>query len=172
MKKAVFFIFIFLLIFSSSAMAMLRILEPEASLELQEIAKVHLAETRRIDLSSITVEDTWLREFSALGIDVYTINTNFNGERASVAVQVDTKAILTAEEVETLAGQDLAAMPAEGQIRTTMETDTEVPLTEPAPVEAPPATNAENLYTMIFLGVLSVFAGLLIFWISKGKKSA
>jgi len=117
MKKT--FIIVIVLLFSlfSSAYAMLRVLEPELSLNLQAIAREHVATTQNADAEAIVIEGTWLREFWNIGVDVYKVEIMVNESKITVPVSVYEKRVLSVEELSLLEANDLAAAPAEPQIR-------------------------------------------------------
>lgn len=59
LRKAVIFavVCLLLLLTAGPALAMLKVLEPELSNELREIAREHLAQTEGITADTITIED-------------------------------------------------------------------------------------------------------------------
>ncbi|MBT9173272.1 MAG: hypothetical protein DDT21_01666 [Syntrophomonadaceae bacterium] len=142
---------IFLLFLAAPGMAMLRVLEPELSGELQAIAREHLAVTQKADIEAIIVESAWLREFWNIKVDVYMVEAVVNKGLASerkveVPVRVDQKLVLSPAELSALEEEDRKLAPAEPQMRIlTAEQQPEV-IVAPAQDASLPAADYTGYY--------------------------
>ncbi|MBT9167063.1 MAG: hypothetical protein DDT19_00387 [Syntrophomonadaceae bacterium] len=132
-----------LLIMAAPAMAIiLKVLDPEISEELRIIAVNHLVETHTTDVTAITIEDGWLREFWNVKVEVYMVEAIIDRGLASeqkiqVPVRVDQKTVLTVDELKALEEEDNKLAPTDPQAR--------ILTTENAPLEkAVPATDTDS----------------------------
>jgi len=174
LKKLALFITVFsmLVLIASPASAMLRILEPETSQELQVIAQEHLANSMNIDASAITINETWLRELFSLKVDVYMVIAVIDQglpteQRVEVPVRVDTKAVLSESELAQLIEEDKAMTPDEPIMRAmSLEVDTEevtdaVQEAVPISAEINQVETVSTNNTIFFVGAAILLIGVL-----------
>lgn len=154
-----------LLIMATPTMAVLKLLDPEISEELRVIAVSHLAETHNTNAAAITVEDGWLREFWNVKVEVYMVEAVIDKGLASeqkiqVPVRVDQKAVLTADELKALEGEDNRLAPSDPQARimsaptTPAENSGAAPATDTA--AAPVTPNNTAYYGMALVLVVLI----------------
>lgn len=111
-----------LLLMTMPAMAILKVLDPAVSEELRTIAVNHLAKTQNIAPEAITIDNSWVREFWNLKVDVYlieaVIDQGMAGEqKIQVPVRVDQKAVLTPADFQALEEEDNRIAASEPQAR-------------------------------------------------------
>ena len=139
LKKLTLFavLFAMFVLIANPVSAMLKVLDQEISDELRALAKEHIASSQNIDAGSITIEDSWLREFFNLKVEVYMINAVIDQglsteQKQPIYVRVDTKAILNESELALLTEEDNAQAPDEPVMR--IMTAVEQPVEEAQPV--------------------------------------
>ena len=143
MKKVIALTMIMVIALALPAMAALKVLSEELSAELELIAKEHYAAENKVPVESLKVTEGWVRELFSLKQEVYVV---VFGEDKSVYVDVATKKVLSAKEMEDLIAQDLAKAPSEPIMRTmSLAVDT----TE---VEVEDTANTTRSYTAYYVG--------------------
>lgn len=115
---------ILLLTMAGPAVAVLKVLEPELSEELREIAKAYLVQEENISGDAITIEDGWVREYRNVGVDVYmvaaVVDKGLATERkVQLPVRVDQKVVLSDADLAALEEEDNALAPEEPVFRVT-----------------------------------------------------
>lgn len=123
-RKSVVFLVVCLLVLltAAPALAMLKVLDPDLSSELREIAGEYLAGQEGVAAEAITIEDGWVREFWNVGVDVYmveaVVNKGLADERKiQLPVRVDRKEVLSGAALLALEEEDRALAPAEPVFR-------------------------------------------------------
>ncbi|HSW35827.1 MAG TPA: LPXTG cell wall anchor domain-containing protein [Candidatus Limnocylindrales bacterium] len=173
LKKSVVLVvtLVLLLTMAGSAMAMLKVLEPEVSEELRGIAKNHLAATHNIEPAAITITDGWVREFWNAKIDVYMIEAVINSglateQKIQVRVRVDQKIVLTDDEFNALEAEDERLAPAEPQGRvfvTTTEIEPNAPEADDGSLalESTDTGEASTPYILVFAALAVILMAVL-----------
>ena len=100
------------------AMAALKMLPEPLALELEGIAKEHLAAARNVSVDTLTVSEAWVRELWNVEKDIYIVVFDIDDTKVSVHVDVAEKAALSDEEFDALVAEDLANEPEEPVFRT------------------------------------------------------
>lgn len=172
LKKLTLFttVFAIFLLFASSANAMLRVLDTELSDELKAIAKQYLTSERNIDADAITIDEAWLREFFNLKVDVYMIETTIDQglsteQKIQIPVRVDTKLVLSEDDLAKLTEEDNALSTGEPIARTmsiTVEEDADV-AADTILTETPVTGNNFILYIAGAILVAAILGGAFIF---------
>jgi len=128
---------VLLMALSGPAAAILKVLEPELSEELREIAKAHIMQVENVSGDAITIEDGWVREYWNVEVDVYmvvaVVDKGLATERKlEIPVRVDRKAVLGADELAALEAEDNALAPEEPVARILMAEGSEAAAEETA----------------------------------------
>ncbi len=118
MKKVLTLTLVLIIALAVPAMAALKMLPEALALELEEVARDHLAAERNISVDSITVSEAWVRELWNIEKDIYIVVLLVGDEKISIHIDVADKAALTDEEFEALVAEDLANEPEEPVFRT------------------------------------------------------
>ncbi|MBT9143533.1 MAG: hypothetical protein DDT29_01941 [Dehalococcoidia bacterium] len=117
MKKVIVLTMIVLTVMATSAMAMLKVLEPALASELEGLVREQLAAERRVSIDKVVIGEGWLLELHNLNTDLYVVIAAVNGEKVETHVHVADKRVLTAEETAALKAANEKAAPAEPIMR-------------------------------------------------------
>jgi hypothetical protein len=130
LKKAVVLsvVCLLLLVTTAPVSAMLKVLEPKLSEELQGIAKAHLVRTENIAAAAIDIQEGWVQEYWNTGVEVYNvvavIDKGLATERKiQIPVRVDQKVVLSDAEMTALKEKDKALAPEQPVMRILMAPD-------------------------------------------------
>ena len=118
MKKLLALTLVLVLALAMPAMAALKMLPEPLALELEEVAKDHLAAERKISADSITVSEAWVRELWNIEKEIYIVVLLVGDDKISVHVDVAEKAALSDDDFAALVAEDLANEPEEPVFRT------------------------------------------------------
>jgi len=135
MKKILVLTLVMLMVMATSAMAMLKVLEPALASELEGLVREQLAKERNVSLDRVVIEEGWVLELHSIKTDLYVVIATVNGEKVETHVHVGDKRVLTKEETAALKAENEKAAPSEPVFRvmTAIET-TDKQITESAPV--------------------------------------
>lgn len=200
MKKLIATTLILLLIaISQPAFAMLKVLDPEVSSELRNIAIDHITANHGVDKDSVSIEDGWVRELFHIKVDIYMIEATLNKgnadeQKLQIPVRVDTKSVLSEADFALLVEEDAAQTPDE-PIARVMSLDTAVTnegeaapetleatdgaVQEPAnpesvqavPISADLAENPDNSNLFLIAGALLLTLGIAAALLIKRRKA-
>jgi hypothetical protein len=152
MRKFFALTIVLVLALTAPAMAALKVLPEELSLELEGIAKEYLAEKLDVSADSLTVSEAWVRELWNIEKEIYCVVIDVNDEKMGVYVDVAEKTVLTEEDFEALVAEDTANEPEEPVFRTmSIEVDAEGEVV---------ATDGAKKSTMPYVVGAVVLAGL------------
>ncbi|MDP3058573.1 MAG: hypothetical protein Q8N36_03860 [bacterium] len=152
MKKMLVLTMLLIIVLATPSLAALKILEPALALELETVARQHVATTKGVDLAKVTISDAWLQELFNTKNDVYVVNVKVNDVTEETYVQIANKKILTAKEYQELVDENIKKAPSEPQTRTMSATAEEVAIITTKEVEKSKLPN--------YLGGMAVFAAL------------
>jgi hypothetical protein len=117
MKKVFVLTLIMLTVMATSAMAMLKVLEPALASELEGLVREQLAKEQNVSIDRVVIEEGWVLELHNIKVDLYVVIAKVNGEKVETHVHVGEKRVLTAEQTAALKAQDEKAAPAEPVFR-------------------------------------------------------
>jgi hypothetical protein len=133
MKKVIVLTLIMLTVMATSAMAMLKMLEPALASELEGLVREQLAKERNVSIDRVVIEEGWVLELHNIKTDLYVVIAKVNGEKVETHVHVGEKRVLTAEQTAALKAQNEKAAPAEPVFRI-MSAGAEDSIAENAPI--------------------------------------
>jgi hypothetical protein len=134
MKKVIVLTLIMLTVMATSAMAMLKVLEPALASELEGLVREQLAKERNVSIERVVIEEGWVLELHNIKTDLYVVIATVNGEKVETHVHVGEKRVLTAEQTAALKAQNEKAAPAEPIMRIMSATEDTKAIAENAPV--------------------------------------
>lgn len=153
MKKKIFVLTLALLVaLAVPTLAALKMLPEPLALELEGIAKEHLAQARNTSADKLSVSEAWVRELWNIEKEIYIVVFDINEEKVSVYVDVAEKAVVSDADFEALVAEDLAKAPEEPVFRTmSLEVDADGEVT---------ATQTEKAASKVPFIVGAVVVGL------------
>ncbi|MBS3873846.1 MAG: hypothetical protein KGZ92_02730 [Firmicutes bacterium] len=132
--KRILLLTLVLVMLALPASAMLRVLEPSVALELETIARNHIATERNIPLAQVVAVEPWLLDLRGLGTEIYVVPLVIGEDKLTVNVRVSDKALLTEKEVEDLKAAEVATATKSDRMFTTMSVATDTAQPEAAGV--------------------------------------
>ena len=119
MKKILVLTLVLMMMFSATAFGALKVLPQELEAELTGIAIEGIATEKGVDVSKIEVIEGWVQEFHNIGREIFNVVVIIDKEqKASIAVDVETKELINEEGVKTLLEENAAKEPDEPVFRT------------------------------------------------------
>ncbi|MBT9175794.1 MAG: hypothetical protein DDT20_00094 [Firmicutes bacterium] len=119
MKKVIVLILIVLTVMATSAMAVLKVLEPALASELEGLVREQLATERKVSIDRVVISEGRVLELHNIKTDLYVVVAAVNGEKVETHVHVGEKRVLTAEETAALNAANEKAAPSEPIMRIT-----------------------------------------------------
>jgi len=123
-KKILLLTLVVVMMMASSAMAMLKVLEPALASELEGLVREQIAAERKVNIDQVTINEGWLLELHNIKAELYVVTAIVGGDKVERHVHVGEKRVLTAEEVTALKAANEKAAPTEPVMRIMSAIDT------------------------------------------------
>ena len=117
MKKILVLTLVMLTVMATSAMAMLKVLEPALASELEGLVREQLAKERNVSLDRVVIDEGWVLELHNIKTELYVVIATVNGDKVETYVHVADKRVLTKEQAAALKAENEKAAPSEPVFR-------------------------------------------------------